>query len=138
MESDEPTPVWYLDEQPDTCSGADNIVNRRLNRRQEPITQLRALALVPPASFLDIRSRGWADNNRLHWVRLRIRSSTSSQGMPVGPSRSRSSSLRFNSSHCAFVSGIASGVSDKLSQTCSRSSNRSSALRLSMSIASIN
>ncbi len=41
-----------------------------------------------------------------HGVRPRIRRSTSSQGMPMGPSRSSSSSRRSNSSRWAWVMGI--------------------------------
>ncbi len=111
-----------------------NIGKCGLDSRQKLMAQASTPELVPYKRFLDIGRSRRTDNDWHYWARLRIRRSTSSQGMPAGPSRSSSSSLRSSSSRCAFVSGIASGVAERLSQSCSKSRNRSSGLRSAMSI----
>lgn len=111
-----------------------NILQRELNNCQELIPQPRLLPLGVQKCFVDIGSGRRADENQIQEVRLRIRRTTSSQGRPVGPSWSSSSSLQSNSSRCALVNGTASGVAERLSQTSSRRCNRSSGLRFAMSI----
>ena len=88
----------------------NNIIKRGLDGGKKLIAQPGALPLVPEKRFIDIRSSRRTQKDWHHWARLRMRPSTSSQGMPTGPSRSSSSSRRSSSSRCALVSGIASGV----------------------------
>ncbi len=66
--------------------------------------------------------------------RFRIRSNNSSEDMPTGPSRSRSSSRRSSSSCCSAVSGRASrSFGPRLSQSSSMSRSLSSVVSLPMS-----
>ncbi len=132
-ETDAPALAWFLDAPPDTCWDAPPHSPVRTERPSEtrppdPLAGARTTEML-----IDIRSSRRTDEDRHHGVRLRIRRSTSSQGMPAGPSRSSSSSLRSSSSRCAFVSGIASGVAERLSQSSSRRRKRSSALKFAMS-----
>jgi len=94
--------------------------------------QSPALVPIPSMSGFDIRS-GSGPNDDLHDDVASRRSKTSSHGIPRGPSRSRSSSLRSNSSRCAGVRGTSS--SERLSQSCSRSRSRCSGLSRPISIA---
>ena len=111
-----------------------DIVQRGSNSGQKLLTQASALLLVPQKCRLDIPSSGGANYGRHHGRRCRILPRTSSQGIPTGPSRSRSSSRRSNSSRWAPVSGNASGFAERLSQSSSSSRNRSSRLRLAISM----
>src|SRR3990172_10927951 len=83
--------------------------------------QAWAFLLVPKECVVDVR-RCCRTDEYLHQVRrLLIRRWTSSHGMPTGPSRSSSSSLRSSSSRCGVVSGTALGLEERLSHSCSRS-----------------
>ena len=100
-------------------------------RVEELVAQPDLLLLVPPVRRLDIRSRGGPEDQ--DHLELRIRRTTSSHGIPVGASCSRSSSLRSGSVRCASVRGTASGVSHRLSQSsthdaCLSDSHRRSAI----------
>ena len=88
--------------------------------------------LVPTVGVFNVRRGRRANDRRLHLGRVRICRRTSSQGMPSGPERSRSSNRRSNSSRCAAVRGTAPGDSLRLSHSSSINRNRSSELRLSM------
>src|SRR5438094_2642789 len=92
-------------------------------RVEELVAQPDLLLLVPPVRRLDIRSRGGPEDQ--DHLELWIRRTTSSHGIPVGASCSRSSSRRSSSVRCASVSGTASGVSHRLSQSSSRRRRRS-------------
>ncbi len=115
----------------------NDVVKRGLNDRQKLLSQASTLPLIPQKRFLDVCGSRRTENGGHHRARPRIRRSTSSQGMPAGPSRSSSSSRRSSSSRCAWVSGTASGVVERLSQRSSNSWSRSSGLRLAMSMAAI-
>ena len=84
-------------------------------RVEDLVAQPDLLLLVPPVRRLDIRSRGGPEDQ--DHLELRIRRTTSSHGIPVGASCSRSSSRRSSSVRCASVRGTASGVSHRLSQS---------------------
>lgn len=99
-------------------------IDQSLRRGQKLVAQAWALTFVPEKSFIDVRRRGWTDNDLHQSARLRMRSSTSFQGIPIGPSRSSSSSRRSSSSSWASVIGMVSG--DRLSQSCSSRPSRSS------------
>jgi hypothetical protein len=101
---------------------------------QKFLAEASPLPVVPRKRLLNIRGSRWTDEDLHHWARPWIRRSTSSQGMPPGPSRSSSSRRRSSSSRWAMVSGIASGVRERLSQSSSRSRSRSSKVRLEMSM----
>ena len=85
------------------------------------VAQAAALGFIPMVSAFDVSGRGRPDEDGLHARRECRRPRTSSAGIPTGPSRSRSSSLRSSSSRCGSVSGIALGVAERLSQSFSRS-----------------
>ena len=104
----------------------ENALPRRLERGQQLLAQARPLRLVPSIGVLDIRRSRWPDDDSLHRPRLRIRLRTSSQGMPTGPSRSRSSRRRSSSARWASVSGTASGAAARLSHSSSSRLSRSS------------
>jgi hypothetical protein len=104
---------------------------------QELASQALALLLVPVVGVFDVRSSGWTEENRLHAVPFWIRARTSSQGMPVGPSCSRSSSRRSSSARWASVNGTAAGFLLRLSQSSSRRLRRSSVESASRSIAGL-
>lgn len=104
----------------------------RVRRCKKLITQTDLLTLVPAISVFNIRGGRRANNRWLHRGRVRICWRTSSQGMPLGPERSRSSNRLSNSPRCASLRGIASGDLLRLSQSSSINRNRSSGLRLSM------
>jgi hypothetical protein len=53
-------------------------------------SETAAFFLVSPVNCFDIRSRRWTEYVWLHRARARICATTSSQGMPTGPSMSRS------------------------------------------------
>src|SRR5207245_8749844 len=97
--------------------------SRAAYRLEELVAQPDLLLLVPPVRRLDVRSRGGPEDQ--DHLELRIRRTTSSHGIPVGASCSRSSSRRSSSVRCASVSGTASGVSHRLSQSSSRRRRRS-------------
>lgn len=104
----------------------------RVRRCKKLFTKTSLLSLVPSVGVFNVRRRRRTDDWGLHLGRLRICRRTSSQGMPSGPERSRSSNRRSNSSRCASVRGTAPGDSLRLSHSSSISRNRSSELRLSM------
>ena len=91
-------------------------------------TETTALFLVLPVNCFDIRSGSRTEYVWLHRARARICATTSSQGMPTGPSNSRSFSRRSSSPLCAADSGSARGSRPTLSHRRSRSSSRSSSL----------
>src|SRR5262245_17997440 len=66
------------------CDGIDYCIYRR----QKLMTQAWALSFVPKKRVVDVRRCRRADNALHQSERLRIRSRTSFQGMPTGPSRS--------------------------------------------------
>ena len=98
------------------------------------VAQARPLGFVPGVSVFDVSGRGRPDEDGLHARRECRRPRTSSAGIPTGPSRSRSSSLRSSSSRCGSVSGIALGVAERLSQSFSRSCSCSAWLSVAISI----
>ncbi len=110
-----------------------NALKRGLKRCQKLIAEARTPAFVPQKRFVDIGGRCRTNDDGRHSLRLRMLRKTSSHGMPVGPSRSSSSSRRSNSSRWALVRGIPCGVARRLSQSSSISRNRSSVLRLAIS-----
>src|SRR5688572_21215024 len=61
-------------------------IDGTLCRRQKLMTQACALPLVPEKSLIDVRRRSRTDNDLHQSARLRMRSRTSFQGMPIGPS----------------------------------------------------
>jgi len=106
-------------------------------RGEESFPESGTLPLIPLIRSLDICRGGGADQQWHHGAHARIRRRISSQGMPRGPSRSKASRRRSNSSRWAPVTGIASGVRERLSQSSSRSCSRSSKLRSAMSILAV-
>jgi hypothetical protein len=117
-----------------SCRIRSDALKCRLNGFEKPFAKPGELTFVPPKGLLDFGSRCRTEEDRHYCLWPRTLRSTSSQGMPMGPSRSSSSSRRSSSSRCAFVNGIASGVVRRLSQSSSRRRKRSSALRLAISI----
>jgi hypothetical protein len=101
---------------------------------EEFVTEPGTLPFVPDVCVVNVRGRPRTDDDRHQPMRLRMRFSTSSNGMPTGPSRSISSSRRSSSSRCGLVSGTASGVRERLSHSASNSRSRSSAFRPDMSM----
>src|SRR5713101_26669 len=102
-------------------------------RPQEFLAQAWPLRLVPLIAVLDVSGRRRSDDDLLQRPWPRIRPRTSSQGMPTGPSRFRSSRRRSSSARWAPVSGIASGVAARLSHSSSSRSSRSSGVSDAMS-----
>src|SRR5712692_1278824 len=100
---------------------------------QEFLAQAWPLRLVPLIGVLDVSGRRRSDDDLLQRPWPRIRPRTSSQGMPTGPSRFRSSRRRSSSARWAPVSGIASGVAARLSHSSSSRSSRSSGVSDAMS-----
>ena len=100
-------------------------------RIEELVAQPGSLLFVPAIRRLDIRGGGRPKDD--DHPELRIRWTTSSHGIPVGPSCSRSSSRRSSSARCASVSGTASGVSQRLSQSSSTSWSRSAGVSFDIS-----
>ena len=92
-------------------------INHRLRSREKVMAQAWALTLVPEKSLINVRRRRGADYELHQSVRLRMRSSR-----------------RSSSCCCASAIGTGSRGFERLSQSCSRSSNRSSGLNLAMSI----
>ena len=101
------------------------------HRLEELVAEPSSLAFVPPIRRLDIRGGG-RPKDQVH-SGLRIRRTTSSHGIPVGPSWSKSSSRRSSSARWASVSGTASGVSQRLSQSSSTSWSRSAGVSFEIS-----
>jgi hypothetical protein len=97
-------------------------------------TEPRTFCLIQVEGVLDIGLRSRPNQNGLHSCRPRNRPRTSSAGVPIGPSRSISSSRRSSSSRWASVSGTASWVDARLSHRRSRRSSFSSRVSPSMSI----
>jgi hypothetical protein len=64
---------------------------------QELMPQTGALLFIPPKRRLNIRSGGWAKDDRLHEERFLMRRSTSFQGIPSTSPPSSSSSRRSSS-----------------------------------------
>src|SRR5437879_2616958 len=116
------------------CGVSCEVIECRLKGPEKLFAKALSPALVPKKCFFDISGGRRTDEDGHQGVRLRIRRSTSSQGMPSGPSRSSSSRRLSSSSRCAFVSGTASGLAERLSHSSSRSRRRSSALSFAMSI----
>ena len=104
-------------------------------RVEELAAQPGSSVFVPPIRRLNVR-RGGRPKDQIH-PGSRIRRTTSSHGIPVGPSRSRSSRRRSSSARWASVSGTASGVSQRLSQSSSTSCSRSAGVSLEISKAGL-
>ena len=64
---------------------------------KELLAQASLLSLIPSIRVFNISSGRRTKDEWLHLGRLRICSKTSSQGIPLGPERSRSSNRRSNS-----------------------------------------
>ena len=103
--------------------------NDGAHRRKKRLTKTHPLIFIPSICVFDICGGSRSKDRRLHSDRERICSRTSSQGIPSGPERLRSSSRRSSSSRCALVSGTFPDVSLRLSHSSSIRRRRSSGLR---------
>ena len=109
-----------------------------INFNQKLVTQVCSPVSIPGISLLDVGCccRPYEE---CHDPLFSRRLSTSSQGMPVGPSSSIESSRLSSSCFCAGVRGMSSGLWARLSQRRSRRRSRcsgesSSTLKASSSI----
>jgi len=96
---------------------------------QEFVAESASLSLIPAVDYLQIGSRRGSEYVPRHRARALICATTSSHGMPTGPSCSRSSKRRSSSPRWPDESGSACGSRPRLSQRRSRRSSRSSSLR---------
>jgi len=98
----------------------ENQVHRPSKRIEEFVAKPVALPFVPEEGVFDVSRGGRSNDDLFHRVRPSISLNTRSQGMPVGPSRSTSSSRRSSSRRCQSASGTFAGSAARLSQTSSR------------------
>ncbi len=101
---------------------------------KELSAEARSSSLIPTVRVSQIGLGCWPKNDRLHREEP-MRRTASSQAVPVGPSRSRSSRRPSSSSRCAGVKGSKLAAEPMLSQSLPIRSKRSSVLRRSTSIA---
>ena len=99
--------------------------------------QTKLASLVPSVGVFNVRGSSRAKERWLHLGRERICVKISSQGIPSGPERSRSSKRRSNSSRCVSVSGTLPGCLLRLSQSSSIILSRSAGLRSSILMAGL-
>ena len=103
----------------------------------EFVAEPATLSLIPAVDYLQIGSRRGPEYVPCHRARALICATTSSHGIPTGPSFSRSSKRRSSSARWPDESGSACGFRPRLSQRRSRRSSRSSSLRALTSTAGL-
>ena len=123
-----------------TCFAVKNWEGVRMNPHQihrcsrgieKLMAKPRSLLFVPEIRVFDVGRGGRSNDDFHHRERPSISLRTRVHGMPVGPSRSISSSRRSSSRRCHSVNGTADGSAARLSHTSSSSRSFCSGVRSS-------
>jgi len=96
----------------------------------------RRLALVPAVGLVKIKLRLWSEAKPLHFRRLSL-ARTSAQDFAADGLRACARRRLASSLRCASVTGIASGVSARLSQISSSNCSRSGTLSARISLRTV-
>src|SRR5207249_2233974 len=133
---------------PKECSshcGVDELIRLRIaaDRRDAPVDgnkkasrAPRSLRLVPAVRFVKIKLRLWSEAKPLHFRRLSL-ARTSAQDFAADGLRACARRRLASSLRCASVTGIASGVSARLSQISSSNCSRSGTLSARISLRTV-